>query len=331
MSTMKAVWFEETGSAEDVLKVGARCLKEPGEGEVLVKLYASAVNPSDVKKRAGAQPPGFEEGYVIPHSDGAGVIESVGSGVSSERVGQRVWVYQAQFGRNCGTAAQYVCLPSPMAAPLPENTDFEVGACMGIPAMTAHRCVFNMGDPAGKTLLVTGASGRVGYYAAQWATLAGARVIGTAGSDERCIVAAQTGADEILNYRSEILTQRIEDITKGEGVDHIVDVEFGVNAQTSAAVLKNGGTISTYSSSLAPEPVIPFYPMMFKNITLNMVLVYNMPDDAKRQARDDIYDALENSRLKHRIAETWALEQTAKAHGSIEAGGCDGCVVVTID
>jgi NADPH2:quinone reductase len=328
---MKAVWFEEAGVAGEVLKVGERLLKEPGEGEVRVRLYASAVNPSDVKKRAGAQPPGFEDGYVIPHSDGAGVIESVGSGISSERVGQRAWVYQAQFGRNCGTAAQYVCLPSSMAAPLPENTGFEVGACMGIPVMTAHRCVFNIGDPAGKTILVTGASGRVGYYAAQWARLAGARVIGTAGSDERCAVAAQTGADEILNYRSESLVQRIEQITEGKGVDHIVDVEFGVNAQTSATVLKNGGTISTYSSSLAPEPVIPFYPMMFKNITLNMVLVYNMPDEAKQRAIDDIYDALENDRLKHRIAETWALEQTAKAHESIEAGGRDGCVVVTID
>ncbi len=328
---MKAVWFEEPGIAGEILKVGERPRKDPGEGEVLVRLYASAVNPSDVKKRAGAQPPGFEEGYVIPHSDGAGVIESVGPGISVDRIGQRVWVYQAQFGRNCGTAAQYVSLPAALAAALPENTGFDVGACMGIPAMTAHRCVFGAGDPSGKTVLVTGASGRVGFYVAQWAKLAGARVIGTAGSDERCAVAAQTGADEILNYRSEDLVKRIEDITGGAGVDHIVDVEFGINAAVSAAVLKNCGTISTYSSSLAPQPVIPFYQMMFKNITLNMVLVYNMPDEAKQRAVDDIYEALENNRLKHRIAETWSLEQTAKAHESIEAGGRDGCVVVTID
>ncbi len=328
---MKAVWYEKQGEAHAVLQYGDRAAPEPGRGEVRIRLHTSAVNPSDIKKRAGAQPAGFENGFVIPHSDGAGVIDAVGEGVPGQRRGQRVWVYQAQFARNRGTAAQYVTLPSAMAPALPDNTDFDVGACIGIPMMTAHRCVHNAGDLSGRHVLVTGASGRVGWYAAQWAKLAGACVIATAGSDARCRIAGQTGADKVLNYRQDDLVEEINRITGGEGVDHIVDVEFGVNAKTSAALLNNNGSISTYSSSLVPEPVIPFYPLMFKNISVNMVLVYNMPDQAKQQAIEDIYDALEQGRFRHRIAETWPLEQTANAHESIEKGGLDGCVIINVD
>jgi NADPH2:quinone reductase len=232
---MKAIWYQEYGAASEVLVYGDRDKPTPAAGEVLVRLHASAVNPSDVKKRAGAQPDGFPGGYVIPHSDGAGIIEAVGEGVG-DRAGERVWVYQAQFGRHCGTTAEYVALPSELAATLPENTPFEIGACLGIPVMTAHRCVYNCGDPSGKTILVTGGSGRVGYYAAQFARLGGARVITTAGSDERCAIAAQTGADQVLNYRSGNLVEDITRIAGENGVDHIVDVEFGVNADVSTTV-----------------------------------------------------------------------------------------------
>lgn len=328
---MKTVWFEASGEARDVLRYGERDKPEPQAGEVLVRIYRSAVNPSDVKKRAGAQPAGFVDGFVIPHSDGAGVIEAVGDGVSSARLGERVWVYQAQFGRHWGTAAEYVCMPGERAARLPDQAGFDVGACAGIPMMTAHRCVFNAGDPKDKTFLVTGTSGRVGYYAAQWAKNAGARVIATAGSEARCNIASQTGADLVLNYREQHLIERINRFTNDEGVDQIIDVEFGMNAEISAAVIKNCGVVSTYSSSLSPNPAIPFYPMMFKNVTLNMVLVYNMPESAKRQAIKDIETALSENQLTHRIAESWPLEQTANAHESIEAGGLDGCVVIEID
>ena len=328
---MKSVWYASQGDARDVLQFGEREIPEPNAGEVRVRLYASTVNPSDVKKRAGAQPAGFEDGYVIPHSDGAGVIEAVGDEVSQDRIGQRVWIYQGQFGRNCGTCAQYITVPDAMAPVLPDNTGFDVGACIGIPIMTAHRCVHNVADLSGKNVLITGASGRVGYYAAQWAKLAGAYVIATAGIAARCEIARQSGADEVLNYRDADLVSDINRITHGAGIDHIVDVEFGVNARVSAEVLKTNGSISTYSSSLSPEPVIPFYPFMFKNISLNMVLVYNMPDQAKQQAITDIYHALENNQLSHRIAETWSLHDTPSAHESIEQGGRDGCVVISIE
>ena len=328
---MKAVWFEKTGDPQDVLNFGDREVPQPAEGEVLVRIYASAVNPSDVKKRAGAQPPGFVDGFVIPHSDGAGVIEAVGSGVPAEREGNRVWVYQAQFQRHWGTAAQYVCVPSNTAPDLPDNTGFDVGACIGIPMMTAHRCVFCSGDVAGKNILITGASGRVGYYAAQWAKNAGANVISTAGSEQRCEIVKQISAGTVLNYNSGNLSKQIQDCTDGHGIDHIVDVEFGMNAAISAEVLKNNGSIATYSSSKSAQPEIPFYPFMFKNISINTVLVYNMPDEAKAQATTDIQHALSGNQLSHRIAQTWSLSETAMAHQAIEQGGLDGCVIVKID
>lgn len=328
---MQAVWFEKTGAAADVLHYGERAKPAPGKAEVRVRLHASAVNPSDVKKRAGAQPPGFQDGYVIPHSDGAGVIESVGDGVCESRIGERVWVYQAQFARHQGTCAQYVCVPQTLAARLPDNTSFNVGACIGIPVMTAHRCVYNAGDPVGKNILVTGASGRVGFYAAQWAKLAGARVIATAGSAARCEAAARSGADAVIDYTQSDWAKKVHSACDGEEIDHIIDVEFGLNAAVSAQILKTNGSISTYSSSKSPSPEIPFYPLMFKNISLYMVLVYNMPDAAKTQAIADIQTALASDQLEHRIAETWSLADTANAHESIETGGRDGCVIIEID
>ena len=328
---MKAVWFEQAGAAADVLIYGERDRPVAGEGEVLVRLRASAVNPSDVKKRAGLQPAGLENGFVIPHSDGAGVIEAVGAGVPKQRVGERVWVYQAQYQRHLGTAAEYVALPSERAARLPRQATFHIGACLGIPAMTAHRCVFADGEVAGRTILVTGASGRVGFYAAQLAKLAGARVIGTAGSRQRCQIAEQAGCDLTLNYRADDLVEAVRAFTDGAGVDRIIDVEFGVNAEVSAQILKTNGIIASYASSQQPAPVIPFYPMMFNNTLIRLVLVYNMPESAKQRAITDIVRHLEKNQLHHRIAQTRPLEETVAAHQAIEQDGTDGCVVIEID
>ncbi len=327
---MKAVWFEASGPASEVLIFGDRQRPVVAKGEVLVRLSASAVNPSDVKKRAGQQPAGLEQGFVIPHSDGAGVIEQVGQGVSTARVGERVWIYQAQYARHWGTAAEYISVPSAMAVALPDNVDYSIGACLGIPVMTAHRCVFADGRIAGKTVLVTGASGRVGYYAAQWAKWAGARVIATAGSAARCHIAQQSGADAVLDYRSENLAAQIMDASQGKGVDRVVDVEFGRNIQTHVAVLNVGGVIASYSSSQDPTPVIPFYAMMFKNITLRTVLVYNMTLEAKQQAMNDIFSALQKDQLTHRIDRVYPLGETAQAHEAVEKGNNNGCVVIQI-
>ncbi len=328
--SMKAIWFNESGDADQVLKFGEMDAPEPGPGEVLVRLHASSVNPSDVKKRAGFQPAGFENGFVIPHSDGAGVIEAVGAGVSSPETGTRVWVYQAQYQRHWGTAAEYIVLPACRTVRLPEQASFVIGACVGIPMMTAHRCVFADGDVKGKTILVTGASGRVGFYAAQFARIAGATVIATAGSEVRCQQAGQSGAHHVLNYRKDDLVTAINDLTEGKGVDRVVDVEFGINIETNSEILKTGGVISSYSSSKEMTPKLPFYNLMFKNITLQLVLVYNMPETAKTRATEDITKALEQNTLVHRIAHTYPLQQTAAAHLAVEKGGLDGCVIVEI-
>jgi NADPH2:quinone reductase len=162
---MKAAWFEEFGPADEVLKTGEQALPEIGPGDVLIRMSTSGVNPSDIKKRAGSFSNLLDDGPVIPHSDGAGVIEAVGSDVADSSVGERVWTYQAQYGRRFGTAAEYLAIEERHAVSLPENTSFDVGACLGIPAMTAHRCVFADGSADGQTLLITGGAGCVGYYA----------------------------------------------------------------------------------------------------------------------------------------------------------------------
>ncbi len=328
---MRAAWFEEFGSAQDVLRLGELDTPKAGPGEVLVRIATSGVNPSDVKKRAGSFPNLLDGGLVVPNSDGAGVIEAVGESVDKGRVGERVWIYQAQFARRFGTAAEYVAIDERRAPVLPDAASFKVGACLGIPAMTAHRCVFADGDVSGQTILVTGGAGRVGYYAIQWAKQAGATVIATAsnGADKAACEAA--GAHHVVNHRDKDVIGAITTTTKGEPVDRIVDVEFGANLPISIEVLRVGGTIATYSSTQISEPKLPFFQMMYKDITVRMVIVYAMPEAAKRHAIDDIDAALKANKLQHRIAQALPLADIVKANEIIEQGSIRGAVVLTID
>lgn len=328
---MKAVWFETFGDAGDVLQYGDRPTPSPQAGEVLVRLHASGPNPSDVKKRAGSFPNLLDEGYVIPHSDGAGVIEAVGEGVPSSRVGERVWVYQAQYGRRFGTAADYVAVDSARAPVLPDAAGFEVGACLGIPVMTAHRCVFADGPVEGQTVLVTGGAGRVGFYAIQWAAQAGARVVATASSDEDAATCREAGAHIIVNHREADWPAQLAERLDGGKVDRVVEVEFGANLEKVLDIIRTGGVIATYSSSQDMSPTLPFYRMMFMDLTIRLVIVYAMPESAKQQAIADIDAALKAGTLKHRIAKVLPLDQCAKAHRLIEQGALKGCVVLHTD
>ncbi|MFB0996361.1 MAG: NADPH:quinone reductase [Porticoccaceae bacterium] len=325
---MKAAWFEKFGSAEQVMQVGEqpKPLAEPGQ--VLVMLATSGVNPSDVKKRAGASASLLDDGLVIPHSDGAGVIESVGRGVPEDRVGQRVWVYQAQYGRRLGTAAEYVVLDSNRAVHLPDNTDFSVGACLGIPVMTAHRCVYTDGDISGQVVLVTGGAGRVGYYAIQWALIAGAEVIATASNDADRDTCLALGASAVVNHREPDWGKQVLIASQGKKVDRVIDVEFGANLPQILNCIATGGVIATYSSTQVKQPSLPFIDMMFMDLTLRMILVYAMPESAKVQAIDAITEALQAAKLQHRIAHTVALEHIAEGHKIVEQGGFGGCVIV---
>ena len=328
---MKAVWFESFGPAAQVLIAGEQPTPQPGSGEVLVKLATTGINPSDVKKRAGAFPNLLDAGLVIPHSDGAGVIEAVGDGVDSARIGQRVFVYQAQFGRRFGTAAQYVALDSLRAPCLPDNTSFEIGACIGIPMMTAHRCVFADGPVAGQTILVTGGAGRVGYYAIQWAKWGGAKVVATASNPEDEAACRAMGADHVVNHREDNWGESVLACTGDDKVQRVVEVEFGANLPQVMKCAAIGATIATYSSTVVKEPQLPFLQMMFMDLTLRMVIVYAMPEAAKAQAVADTCELLAQDKLQHRIAHSLPFEQMARSHELIERGGFGGCVVVNID
>ena len=330
-TSLRAAYFEEFGPPADVLQVGEVDMPTPAPGEVLIRLSTSGINPSDVKKRAGSFPNLLDDGYVIPNSDGAGVIQAVGDGVSEERVGERVWVYQAQFARRFGTAAEFVAIASERAPALPGNAGFEIGACLGIPAMTAHRCVYADGDVHGQTVLVTGGAGRVGHYAIQWAKLGGARVIATASNADDEASCRQAGADRIVNHRDPGFAAATLAANNEIRVDRIVDVEFGANLSASLQVLRTGGTIATYSSTQVAEPALPFFQMMYQDITLRFVIVYAMPEAAKEAAIQDITTALENDELQHRIAKVLPLAEIAVGNELIEQGTIRGAVLLSMD
>jgi NADPH:quinone reductase-like Zn-dependent oxidoreductase len=297
---------------------------------VRVRLHASGINPSDVKKRAGLSPGVLDGGFVIPHSDGAGVIDAVGAGVDPARIGERVWVYQAQHARRFGTAAQYMVLDEARAAHLPDAASFAEGACLGIPAMTAHRCVFADGPLAGQCVLVTGGAGRVGWYAIQWAHAAGAFVVATASNETDRAACLALGADAVVNHRERGWGRQVLAATGGERIDRVVEVEFGANLPEVLECIATGGTIASYASVQVPEPAIPFRRMMFMDLMLRMVIVYDMPESAKHDAIRDTGAALERGALRHRIAHTLPLADIAAAHRLVEDPATRGCVVVEL-
>ncbi len=328
---MKAVWFDEFGAAADVLQYGEQPTPELSANDVLVRIVTSGVNPSDVKKRAGAFADLLDGGLVIPHSDGAGVIEAVGSNVSNRQPGDRVWIYQAQYARRFGTAAQYVVVNEERAPLLPSNAEYGVGACLGIPAMTAHRCVFSNGNVDGQTILVTGGAGRVGYYAIQWASEAGATVVATASNDADEKVCREAGAIALVNHRDPNWSVDAVSASNGKKFSRVIDVEFGANLPQVLDLIQTSGRIISYASMTEPQPQLPFLRMMYLDLTVQLVIVYAMPEEAKRQAVADIEQFLHQGRLQHRIAARYPLADAVKAHEKIEQGKCRGCVILDID
>ena len=328
---MKAGWFNKFGAAEEVLKVGEQEDPQVGVGEVLIQMLTSGINPSDVKKRAGAFPNLLDEGFVIPHSDGAGEIIEVGEGISKNRIGERVWVYQAQYERRFGTAAELLSIDAQRAVSLPEGVSYEVGACLGIPAMTAHRCVFSDGSVNGQYVLVTGGAGRVGSYAIQWAKLAGAIVIATASNEEDKKTCQELGAEIVVNHRDEEWEIDVLEATNQRKIDRVIDVEFGMNLPKLLKVLKTGATITTYASSQMPNPKLPFLQMMYMDLSIRMVIVYAMPEKAKLEAIKHITAALYKDQLQHKVAYSLTPQEIIKGHQLIESGDVRGCVILTLD
>ena len=326
---MRAAYYESVGPAHDVIQVGERPSPQPGAGEVRVRIHASGVNPSDVKARAGSRG-ALAYPYVIPHSDGAGVVDAIGSGVSPSRMGERVWTWNAAWRRPFGTCAEFVCLPSAQAVSLPSNTGFDAGACLGIPAMTACHAALGDGPLAGKTVLVTGGAGAVGHYAIQFAKWSGATVITTVSGELKSQHAQAAGADHVINYREDDVVSAVRELTAGGGVDRIVEVEFGGNLAVSNQVLNVGGVIAAYGSTAVPTPQLPFYPMMFKHTTVHLLLVYELTDSQRERACGLIGSALAAGFLKHPIGARFSLDDTARAHVAVESGSVIGNVVVNV-
>lgn len=325
---MRAAWYERNGPAREVLQVGEMPDPEPGAGEARVRIHASGVNPSDWKTRSGARP--MAGPRVIPHSDGAGVIDRVGPGVPEARVGERVWVWNAQWKRPFGTAAEFVVLPAEQAVRLPDDVAFDVGACLGIPALTAHRAVTIDGSPAGQTVLVAGGAGAVGHYAIQFAKLLGAaRVITTVSSAEKAGHARAAGADEVINYRTEPLAERVMELTDGRGADRVVEVDLAGNSRLLPRLVARDGVCVAYGSN-APEITFDFGPMILSGAAVRFFIVYELPASARRQGIADLTRWLQNGRIRHTVAAHFPLERIAEAHEAVEQGRFVGNVVVTL-
>jgi NADPH2:quinone reductase len=320
---MRAALYRGAGKAAEVLHVEEVGRPEPGPGEVLVRVYASGVNPTDYKARSGAVPRPIDD-FQIPHHDGAGVIEAVGSGVDPGRVGQRVWLYLAAAGRRWGTAAEWTAVPERHAVPLPDGVSFELGASLGVPALTAHYCLFCDGPVNGQTILVAGGAGAVGHFAIELAKRAGARVVTTVSSSEKAALAEKAGADLVVNYR---LPDAVDQVKAFGPVDRVAEVALGANLKLDLAVVKPLATIVTYAAEAA-DPVLPVRACMAANITLRFVLLYGVPAAALEQAAADITTALAAGDAIGLPVHKFPLADIAAAHEAAESGAV-GKVIVT--
>jgi NADPH:quinone reductase len=324
---MRAAWYEKQGPAREVLTVGEMPDPFPGAGEVRIRVAASGINPGDVKKRQDAFGYGMAYARVIPHSDGAGRVDQIGDGVSSEWMGRPVWCYGAQSYRPFGTAAEFTVVPVDQIAPLPENVSMDQGACLGIPGITAHRAVHVAGFVTGRTVLVQGAAGAVGLCAVQLARRAGAHVIGTVRSSPEEAAATKAGAHEVVLNDQE-LSAHLRALAP-QGIDHIVEVAFGANIESDLELLKMGGSIATYATD-SGTPQIPFWPMVFKNTRLFFLGSDDFPKDAKILAARDLNRALEGGWTGFEIAERVPLAEIARAHELAEHPARRGRVVVSL-
>ena len=323
---MRAAYYEKNGPAAEVLHVGEVDTPQPGPGEVRIKLKTSGVNPSDVKTRAGlARKIAYPR--VVPHSDGAGVIDMVGERVSQSRIGERVWTWNGFWKRPYGTAAEYITLPEIQAVKLPDAISFEAGACLGIPALTAWHAIDIAGTKSGSTVLIAGGAGAVSHYAIQFAKARGAFVLSTVSYDAKANVARDAGADVAINYKTENVGERVMALTKG-GVDAVIELDLNANAAMLPSVLRPRGTVVVYGTS--PQVQFPGSFCLVNNITVKFMLVYELTTDERERAVDDITRMMEAGRLIHNVATTFPLADIVKAHETVEQGKAIGNVVLEI-
>jgi NADPH2:quinone reductase len=324
---MKAVWYDRQGAAKEVMAYGEVPTPEAGPGEVRVKLEASGVNPSDTYRRGGGAGP-MEYPRVIANSDGAGIIDQVGKGITRFKAGQRVWLYNGQRnGRAFGTAAEYIALDERLVQPLPDNLSFAEGATLGVPGMTAWVCLFHAGPIDGQTVLVTGGAGAVGHYGVQLAKWGGAKVIATVSSAAKAEQARNAGADLVINYKTEDVAERVLAFDK-HGVDRVIEVDFGGNWPVTQKILARFSTVAIYASRGNPEPQINVRTLTSRNITIYGMQLPLTPMVLQRKAQQGMLEWLAGGRSIHNVSAHFPLKQTADAHLAVEAGTKQGTVIV---
>jgi NADPH2:quinone reductase len=325
---MRAAFYEKNGPADVVLKVGEVATPEPEAGEVRVRLKTSGVNPSDVKSRMGVtRKIAFPR--VIPHSDGAGVIEATGEGVPKSRIGERVWIWNGQWKRAFGTAAECIVLPSAQAVRLPEKASFEGGACLGIPAMTAFHAVELAGTTKDTTLLVSGGAGSVSQYVIEFAKARGAKVLTTISSPEKAKIAKDSGADQTIDYKREDVAARVAELTDKRGVDAVIEMDVAANAKLIPGVVKPRGSVIIYGTG-AVDATIPAQWCLVNSIRLQFFLIYELDPVRREHVVHAINRALEHGILSNRVAEPFALENIIEAHQAVENGSSVGNVILKI-
>jgi NADPH2:quinone reductase len=323
---MRAAYYERNGTAREVLRVDDVETGSAGPGEVRVKLATSGVNPSDVKSRQGATRK-IAWPRVIPQSDGAGVIDQVGDGVSKSRIGERVWVWNGQWKRAFGTAAEFITMPAAQAVKLPDKVSFETGACLGIPAMTAYHAVALSEATKRTTLLVAGGAGSVSQYIIQFAKMAGATVLTTISSPDKAKAAREAGADHAIDYKRDNVGERVMELTAKKGVDAVIEMDLAANAKLIPSVLRPKGSVIIYGTG--PEAVLPAAFCLVNTITLKFFLVYELDAPEREAAIVAITRALEQGKLQNRIGPSIPLSHITAAHEAVEAGSL-GNVIVTM-
>jgi len=326
---MQAAFYSRQGPAAEVLQVGEQPTPQPGAGEVRVRLRTSGVNPSDYKVRKGSSGRGMGFPLVIPHSDGAGVIDAVGAGVPASRVGERVWIWNGQWARPFGTAAQYIAVPAAQAVPMPDGLDDAAAACLGIPAFTALQAVRVADLRPGVHVLIAGGAGAVGHYAIQFAKRRGATVLTTVSSEQKAAHARGAGADHTILYRDEDVGARVREITGGRGVDVVIELDLTGNVRLYPAWVRPQATIVVYGIG-QPEAALPLFWLMRNRTTLKFVYVYELEDADREACLRELDELLRARALQHTVGLRLPLAEIARAHDQLEQGRVIGNVVLDI-
>lgn len=329
---MQAAWYKSNGPAKDVLTVGEWPTPSPAAGEVLVRIHSSGVNPSDVKSRAGRP---LIAPAIIPHSDGAGVIEAVGAAVDAGRIGERVWLWNGQWQRPMGTCATHIALPSAQAVRLPDDLRFEQGACLGIPALTAYEGIRWAKQLTGslekRFVLIVGAANGVGAYAVQMAKQEGAIVIGTVGGESKEKLAQSLGADYLINYKTNPVAEQVKALTDGKGVDVIIDMDLSsADALVCGGALASHGVVVCYGSNDMNHVNLTFKTWLYLSVTLKLYLVYDLTATEREAALAGLGQYINQGQLQHVIGQRYELTAVTQAHEAVEKGLSLGNVVINM-